>query len=292
MLKASNTLSNLEKHQMQQILHQYNSKNISLEEYLNVIETERNHDMAPYYLYYQEGRVSGFILIEFVVEELLQAKIYVEEKSLIDILLRQFKSYLLDSKIETVMFCMDEELDHNEVQSLILNTCEYQMVCSYDDFLKWTYKRKVGKSKLRWLTSEDEFFYKNTLEKTFLMGFEESGERFLSLIEEIDSICKENLIKENGMAGVVLESQNGEKIGIGGCYVGNRCITLFDLAVIEMYRGQGYGSELLYFIFEKTKELKKNYLLQVSSNSKQAVALYQSIGFKIQEQLNCYQLVL
>ena len=292
MLKASKTLSNLEMHQMQQILQQYNSKIISLEEDLNVIETERDYDMAPYYLYYLEGRVSGFILIDFVVDELLQAKIYVEEKSLIDILLRQFKSYLIDSKIETVMFCMEEELDHNEVQSLILDTCEYQMVCSYDDFLTWTNTRKVGESKLRWLTLEDEEFYKYTLEKTFLMGFEESEERFLSLIEEIESIWKDNLIKENGMAGVVLESQNGEKIGIGGCYVGNRCISLFDLAVIEKYRGQGYGSELLYFIFEKTKDLKKNYLLQVSSNNIQAVALYQSIGFKIQEQLNFYQLVL
>lgn len=292
MLKATHMLSNLEKHQMQQILHLYDTKQELLEEHLNIIEQEKDYVMEPYYLYHQDNRVTGFILIEFVVDGLLQAKIYVENKGMIDSILQQFKNYLICFGIETALFCMEEELDSNEVQSLLLSTCEYQMICGYDDFFNWASRKKGTKARLRWLTSEDETFYKRTLEKTFFMEFEEREERFLSLKDDMESIKNDGFLKENCMAGVILELADGEKIGIGGCYIGRQCITLFDLAVLENYQGQGFGSELLYFIFTTTQNLKKDYLLQVSSDSKRAVALYQSIGFKVQEQLYCYKLAL
>lgn len=290
MLKATHTLSNLEKHQMQQILSLYPANQGLLEEKLRVIEEEKDYVMEPYYLYYQEGQVTGFVLIEYVVGELLQAKIYVEQQPLMDLVLRQLKSYLRRSKIETALFCMDEGLDLEVVKNLTLSTCEYQMECEYDNFLNWSAKKNATKSKLRWLTKEDETFYKDTLETTFFMEFEEREDRFSSLKEDFENIKDGVLSNDSKMAGVILETLDGNKIGIGGCYVGNRCITLFDIAVLESYQGQGYGNELLRLLFEKTKHLKKNYLLQVSSESKNAVALYQSIGFKIQEQLYCYKM--
>jgi ribosomal protein S18 acetylase RimI-like enzyme len=290
MLKATHTLSNLEKHQMQQILNQYTLSSNLLEEKLKVIEEEKDYVMEPYYLYYQEGRVTGFVLIEFVIEDMLQAKIYVEHMQQMDLLLRQFKSYLGRSNIKTALFCTEEEIDLNEVQSLKLNSCEYRLECSYNDFSNWVMGSRKVKSMLRWMKEEDESFYRNTLETTFSMDFLECEERFLSIKEDFDCINNGVLVGEECMVGVVLETKDGVEIGIGGCYIGNRCITLFDIAVLESYRRQGFGRDLLYLIYEKTKHLKKNYLLQVSSESVSAVALYQKVGFVIQEQLYCYKM--
>lgn len=290
MLKATHTLSNLEKHQMQQILNQYSLSSDFLEEKLKVIEEEKDYVMEPYYLYYQEGRVTGFVLIEFVMEDMLQAKVYVEQMHQMDLLLRQFRSYLGRSNIKTALFCSEEELNLEEIQSLLLNSCEYRLECSHTGFSDWTNQQKRVNSTLRWLREEDESFYKSNLETIFAMDAFECEERYLSIKENFSCIQNEVLVGEDCMAGVVLETKDGTKIGIGGCYIGNRYITLFDIAVAESHRGQGYGSDLLYLIFEKTKHLKKNYLLQVSSESVSAVALYQKIGFQIQEQLYCYRM--
>lgn len=288
MLKATHTLSNLEKHQMQQILNQYTLAFDFLEEKLKVIDEEKDYIMEPYYLYYQEGRVIGFLLVEFVMEDMLQAKVYVEQQQQMDLLLRQFKSYLGRSKIKTAIFYSEEELDLTEIQSLKLSSCEYRLECSTDDFSNWARSKQDVKSRLRWLNKEDEAFYKNTLETVFSMDFIEREDRFLSLKESFSSM--KHGLGEDCMAGLVLETEDGIRIGIGGCYIGNRCISLFDIAVLEGYQGQGYGNDLMYLIFDKTKHLKKNYLLQVSSESVSAVALYRNIGFQIQEQLYCYQL--
>jgi ribosomal protein S18 acetylase RimI-like enzyme len=156
--------------------------------------------------------------------------------------------------------------------------------------LNWIEQQKEVKSTLRWLKEEDESFYKNTLEAAFSMDDFEFEERFMSLKENFGCVQNEVLTGEGGMVGFILEAKDGTKLGIGGCYIGDRYITLFDIAVLDGYRGQGYGRELLYLIFEKTKHLKKNYLLQVSSESVSAVALYQKIGFQIQEQLYCYRM--
>lgn len=290
MLKATHTLSNLEKHQMQQILNQYMLSTDFLEEKLKVIEEEKDYVMEPYYLYYQDGRVTGFVLIEFVIEDMLQAKVYIEQMQQMDLLLRQFRSYFGRSNIKTALFCTEEEINLEAVQSLKLNSCEYRLECSYFDFLNWALSKQDVKSTLRWVGTEDETFYRDTLETTFSMDFLECEERFLSIKENFNCIKNGVLAGEDCMAGVVLETRDGIKIGIGGCYIGNNFITIFDIAVLDSYQGQGFGNDLLYLIFEKTKHLKKNYLLQVSSESVSAVALYQKIGFQIQEQLYCYRM--
>jgi GNAT superfamily N-acetyltransferase len=288
MLKATHKLSKIEKQQMQHILNQYTSNQGLLGERLSVIEED--YVMDPYYLYYQEDRVIGFVLIEFVEDDLLQAKIYMEQVRQMDLLLQQIKSHLRQSGIKTVLFCMEEELDLLEVQSLTLNSCDYKMECLHEDFLSWSGKRKGTKARVRWMAAEDELFYKKTLEEIFLMGCKEREDRFLSLLGDLDCISNGSFVKQDCMAGLILETMNKDQIGIGGCYIGNRCISLFDIAIIKKSQDQGYGSELMYWIYEITKHLEKDYLLQVSSDNKKAVALYQSIGFKIQEQLYCYQL--
>ncbi len=290
MLKATHKLSNSEKRQMEQILSQYSLSADFLDEKLKVIEEEKDYVMEPYYIYYQGGRVTAFILIEFVIEDMLQAKVYIEQMQQMDLLLRQFKSYFGRSNIKTALFCTDEEIDLSKVQSLKLSSCEYRLECSYMDYSNWAMRELEVKSTLRWLNNEDETFYKNILETMFSMDLTECDERFLSIKEDFPCIKNDLLQGESCMAGFILEMKDGVRIGIGGCYIGNRCITLFDIAVLESYQGQGYGNDLLKLIFEKTKHLKKDYLLQVSSKSVSAVALYQKVGFQIQEQLYCYKM--
>ena len=56
---------------------------------------------------------------------------------------------------------------------------------------------------------------------------------------------------------------------------------LDDLYILETYRGQGIGSQVLRDCLTQSKQRKRNLFLYVFSQNRRAISLYQSFGFEV-----------
>ncbi len=56
---------------------------------------------------------------------------------------------------------------------------------------------------------------------------------------------------------------------------------LDDLYILETYRGQGIGSQVLRDCLTQSKQRKLNLFLYVFSQNRRAISLYQSFGFEV-----------
>ena len=91
-----------------------------------------------------------------------------------------------------------------------------------------------------------------------------------------DGPCKEVYLLEvnNNVAGFVILQTAGTFKG----YIQTICIS-------ELYRGKGLGKKLLQFCEEKILKISPNIFICVSSFNKDAIRLYESVGFKLIGQL-------
>ncbi len=70
---------------------------------------------------------------------------------------------------------------------------------------------------------------------------------------------------------------------------GDSCVCLHHVEVTESVRGQGYGSALLFFLFQELACRNiRSIVLHVSGDNSAAIALYRKTGFRITETLSCY----
>ena len=79
---------------------------------------------------------------------------------------------------------------------------------------------------------------------------------------------------------------------IGMCNVnrqGDR-FYIFGLGILPKYRNQGYGKQMMSLLLEELILIKdKRILLEVSSDNKNALALYKNSGFDIRQQYDYYK---
>lgn len=78
-----------------------------------------------------------------------------------------------------------------------------------------------------------------------------------------------------------------DSLVVGYCLCGNEG-NIASFAILEDYRGKGYGKNLLSVTLE---HLKKNFdkaLLQVRVSNEKAIRLYKDVGFEVNKVLNCY----
>lgn len=118
--------------------------------------------------------------------------------------------------------------------------------------------RKMNKEDLEEISKDlimyDEFWNKNILESEFK---NENSEYFV-LIDYSKIIA---------FAGIL--------VGVDSCEIMN-------IAVNKEFRRTGYGSKMLKYLINRTKELgKQELLLEVNENNVPAIELYKKFGFKI-----------
>lgn len=88
----------------------------------------------------------------------------------------------------------------------------------------------------------------------------------------------------------VLE-QNGKMIGflLGGYTPIPRQAHILSFAILESFRGEGLGKELLIHFLSQLKSLEfSSVKLEVSIDNQKAIELYESLRFKIESKIRKY----
>ena len=152
----------------------------------------------------------------------------------------------------------------------------------------------------------------NEIGKAFLekLGFEyTSTEKAMCLSkEDFDFDCRsielsieaddsvegfDNLLKISGLIEEdIEESEDPIKKEVGWLYMAKEgsCFSLFDIEVKEEYRQQGYGNRILQTAIRDAFKQADKIILHVSTNNEPAIKLYEKIGFKTYDTIDCYEL--
>ncbi len=62
------------------------------------------------------------------------------------------------------------------------------------------------------------------------------------------------------------------------CETGGKCLMFEEIYLEEQARGKGYGSAFIRQVIRERKDVKR-FRLEVTAENKDAIALYQSLGF-------------
>ena len=180
-------------------------------------------------------------------------------------------------------------------------------------------RQKIGTNLFLRLVSEfDSFSYQvsldpsNEIGKAFLekLGFEyTSTEKAMCLSKEdfsfdADAIELEikaddsvegfdNLLKISGLIEIEQErSEEPIKEEVGWLYLAREdsCFSLFDIEVKEEYREKGYGNRILQTTIKDAFKQADKIILHVSTNNTPALKLYEKVGFKTIDTIDCYEL--
>jgi len=96
-----------------------------------------------------------------------------------------------------------------------------------------------------------------------------------------------NELREMPTALTFLAYANGKPVGIANCFIGfstfeaRKLINIHDLGVLNEYRGQGIGKQLLATVQKKARRLNCCRLtLEVRDDNEPARRLYEHFGFE------------
>lgn len=97
----------------------------------------------------------------------------------------------------------------------------------------------------------------------------------------------ENILRDSDISAYKAEV-NGEVVGI--CCVNNGIseASIFGLGIDKIYRGKGYGREMLLGLTEILKPQQKRIILQVGSKNHTAFEMYKKYGFTVSAQQDYY----
>jgi len=101
-----------------------------------------------------------------------------------------------------------------------------------------------------------------------------------------------NLIINNTFFFKLINDENSNKIVGFIIIIQDRedRVNLINLLISKRYQNKGYGSHLLKYTLNKIKEMNniEVIVLNVNSNNKAAISLYQKFGFRIVQKIENY----
>ena len=110
---------------------------------------------------------------------------------------------------------------------------------------------------------------------------------------KIENDEESNLLKITGIIEKETdESEEPIKEEIGWLYLkkDDSCFSLFDIEVNEDYREKGYGNRILQTTARDAFKQADKIILHVSDNNTPAIQLYEKVGFKTIDTIDCYEL--
>lgn len=269
MIKAYERLDGELRRELDNFLcHEYHQSQLSV--YEEEVEEFYDSELPPFYVGRQDQSIHGLLILDDVEEETAYGRCFTKDSSFIT----ELKEFFKNSEIKVLnlaTFCELPGCDYD------LEYAEYRMKLSYDQVhLSNVESQTIVLSPI---TVNDQEFYNEVQEQVFDMDQEEVDQRF------------ESFFSDSKMNGFVVRNITKQPIGICAYYEGETCITFFDLAIDVAHQGRGHGRGMLKLLFLRTKDLNKDYLLQVTSTNEAAMHLYQQNGFKITEKQLFYTLM-
>ena len=118
----------------------------------------------------------------------------------------------------------------------------------------------------------------------FTMTLEDLEQMKNTLYSDFDNFWSYNVLKqelENKNTTYIIAKENDEVLGFAGISVCLDEATLNNIVVKKSHRNRGIGGELLESLIELCAELRmKTFTLEVDTQNKPAIHLYEKFGFK------------
>ena len=134
-----------------------------------------------------------------------------------------------------------------------------------------------------------------TVEKLTGNNLMEGIEVFREIFEWEQDTVQEmlELSLEDSNTQTFLLRSKGKAIGILSLHLGSKDASVYGFGIRKRYRGEGYGKAFLVWAVSEIKDRgREKVLLQVESESKEALQLYKTFGFSIVEQYDYHYMTI
>ncbi len=273
-------LSSLDQNQVMQIKHflraQFHQTN-ELDAYIEEVNIYYEAELEPYYVGWNEDEITGVLILDTTEDDSAYGRVFTKDINF----LREIEKQFVSISVKKLFLEALESLP--EVTNLNFNYAEYMMTL-FPERLEITLKKQNNGLTLQEtsvslvpISYKDRNFYENILKTQYKMPYEETKERF------------ESLLTDKAMHGFIVYSDSITPIGICAYYDGSTFLTLFDLTILPDYQNKGYGKAMLLKLLLLTGSKQVKYLLQVTSTNTTAFHMYQQAGFNVTQQRLYYE---
>ncbi|GAA4652882.1 GNAT family N-acetyltransferase [Anaerocolumna aminovalerica] len=256
------------------------SRELYLDNDMNLYE-----NLDSFFLLYDQKQLVSVLTIFQMNEREAEISGYTlpdkRKKGYFTALLNAAEEELLDFDIYDMVFVAEPNSTSGKMAALSLGASfiksEYLLRLKLEDYTK---KYSEFLSNLNFivkpLTSKDIMQAAYIHSEIFKTEFQESEELIQNILESDCMVCY----------GAKLEE---ELIGICNVNYGKNKASIFGYGVIPRFQGKGYGKGLINYVLRQLiKDKVSEVTLQVSSNSKNAMKIYNYLGFQIVTQYDYY----
>lgn len=247
-------------------------------------EDNYQEDLNSYFCYYGETTLLSVLIIYQPFPGEAEITAYTlpsyRRQGYFKALFQKAKKELKKFGIHQAAFVVEYQSTDGKASALSLGAC----LIRSDYLMEYRYMQHEVKENL--LVPEG-VIVTNLTDENLKDGIFAFGKVFGWEQEQIEEMMKESLDSEN--CQTYLAYLKGKIAGVMSVQRGETSASLFGFGIIEKYRGKGYGKYFLSYILESLKENdREKVILQVESESKEALLLYKKTGFTILEEYDYY----
>ncbi|WP_313130784.1 GNAT family N-acetyltransferase [Anaerocolumna sp.] len=256
------------------------SRELYLDNDMNLYE-----NLDSFFLLYEQQQLISVLTIFQLNEREAEISGYTlpdkRRKGYFTTLLDAAEDELLDLSIYDMVFVVEPNSTSGKMAALSFGASyiksEYLLRLKLEDYTK---KYSEFLSNLKFiitpLTSKDIMQAADIHSEIFKTAFHESEELIQNILECDYMVCYVAKLDE-------------ELIGICNVNYGMEKASIFGYGVLPRFQGKGYGKGLINYVLRQLiKEKVGEVTLQVNSNSKKAMRIYNYLGFQIVSQYDYY----
>lgn len=256
------------------------SRELYLEDDINFYE-----NFNSFLLLYDQQQLVSVLTIFLMNEREVEISGYTlpskRRKGFFTMLLDVAEDELLDLDIDFIQFVMEPSSTSGKMAAIALGASyiksEYLLNLKLKDFEK----------KNNEFLTDLNFRVCPLLAKDILQAANIHSEIFYTELVESEELIQ-NVWNSDCMECYCAKIDD-ELIGICNVNYGKENASIFGYGILPVYQGNGYGMGLINYVLRQLiKEKMKEVNLQVNSNSKKAMKIYNTIGFQVITQYDYY----
>lgn len=256
------------------------SRELYLDNDLNLYE-----NLNSFFLLYDQQQLVSVLTILQMNEREVEISGYTlpdkRKKGYFQAILDAAEEEVLDFDINYIQFVVEPNSDSGKMTALSLGASyiksEYLLNLKLEDYTK---KYSEFLMDLKFVVSP--LNYEDIMQAAFI-----HSEIFNNELEESEELMH-NVLDSNSMV-CYCAKLGDELIGMLNVNYGKENASIFGYGILPRYQGKGYGIGLINYVLRQLiKEQVTEVNLQVSSNSKKAMEIYNYLGFQVIMQYDYY----
>lgn len=256
------------------------SRELYLDNDMNLYE-----NLDSFFLLYDQQQLVSVLTIFQINERQAEISGYTlpekRKKGYFTTLLNAAEDELLDFDIYDMIFVVEPNSAGGKMAALSYGgtflKSEYLLSLKLEDYTK----------KYSEFLSNLEFIITPLTSKDIMQAAYIHSEIFKTEFHESEELIQ-NVLEYDGMVCYVAKLEE-ELIGICNVNYGKEKASIFAYGVLPRFQGKGYGKGLINSVLKQLiKEKISEVTLQVSSNSKSAIRIYNYLGFQVVTQYDYY----